>query len=117
MAIENGNVLVAKELLSHNAEVQIKFTFGAKSDTAFHAAARRRDVDLLRLLAEHGAQVDARNVKKSTKDPRRMNITSASTYLQAEGQTALHIAASEGDENVVKYLHILHANPNINGNQ
>jgi ankyrin repeat protein len=64
VAIENGNVLVAKELLSHSAEVQIKLTFGTKSDTAFHAAARKRDVDLLRLLAEHGAQVDARNVKR-----------------------------------------------------
>lgn len=38
-------------------------------------------------------------------------------YDQSEGQTALHIAAADGDENIVKYLHMLHANPNISDNE
>jgi ankyrin repeat protein len=37
--------------------------------------------------------------------------------FKAEGQTALHIAAADGDENIVKYLHMLHANPNISDNE
>lgn len=36
---------------------------------------------------------------------------------KADGQTALHIAAADGDENIVKYLHMLHANPNISDNE
>lgn len=36
--------------------------------------------------------------------------------MKADGQTPLHIAAGEGDENIVKCLHSLHADPNIPGN-
>lgn len=52
-------------------------------DTALHLAARRRDVDMSRILIDYGAAVDAVN---------------------GSGQTALHIAAAEGDEPLVKYF-------------
>lgn len=63
VAIEAGNLHVTKELLSMNADVQIRATFGPKNDTAFHAATRRRDIELLRVLADAGSQVDAINVR------------------------------------------------------
>lgn len=37
--------------------------------------------------------------------------------MQAEGQTALHIASADGNEVIVKYLHMLHADPNIADNE
>ena len=88
VSVEAGNLHVTKELLSLNADVQVKAVFGPKKDTAFHAATRRRDVELLRVLSDSGSLVDAVN---------------------GDGQTPLHIAAADGDENVVKYLHMLHA--------
>lgn len=43
-------------------------------DTALHLAARRRDVDMVRILVDYGTNVDVQN---------------------GEGQTALHIAAGK----------------------
>jgi len=37
--------------------------------------------------------------------------------LQGEGQTALHIAAAEGDETLVKYFYGVRANASIADNQ
>ena len=65
VAIESGNIHVSRELLSHNADVQVKATYGLRAETAFHAAARRRDVELLRLLSENGSPIDATNVTRS----------------------------------------------------
>uniref|UniRef100_A0A0P5ALS6 No mechanoreceptor potential C n=1 Tax=Daphnia magna TaxID=35525 RepID=A0A0P5ALS6_9CRUS len=96
IAVEIGNMHVTKELLNMNGDLQVKATFGPKMENAFHAATRRRDIELLRILNDQGSPVDAVN---------------------ADGQTALHIAAADGDENIVKYLHMLHANPNISDNE
>lgn len=45
-----------------NTEPQIKAIFGPKKDTAFHAATRRREIEILRVLADAGSAVDAVNV-------------------------------------------------------
>jgi ankyrin repeat protein len=37
--------------------------------------------------------------------------------VQGEGQTALHIAAAEGDETLVKYFYGVRANASIADNQ
>ena len=37
----------------------------------------------------------------------------ASPRPQKDGQTALHIAADEGDDIMVKFFYSIHANPNI----
>lgn len=62
VAVELGNLHVTKELLNMNADVQVKATYGPKAETAFHAATRRRDIELLRLLNDQGSPVDAINV-------------------------------------------------------
>ena len=62
IALESGNIHVSRELLCNNGDVQVKATYGVRTETAFHAAARKRDVELLRLLSDNGSQVDAVNV-------------------------------------------------------
>ena len=44
-----------------NADVQVRATYGPRGETAFHAATRRRDIELMRLLSDNGSQVDAIN--------------------------------------------------------
>lgn len=61
-----------------------------------HLAARRRDVDMVRILVDYGTNVDTMN---------------------GEGQTALHIAAAEGDEALVKYFYGVRASASIADNQ
>lgn len=61
-----------------------------------HLAARRRDVDMVRILVDYGTNVDTTN---------------------GEGQTALHIAAAEGDEALVKYFYGVRASASIADNQ
>ena len=62
IAVEMGNLHVTKELLNMNNDLQVKATFGPKMETAFHAATRRRDIELLRVLNDQGSLVDAVNV-------------------------------------------------------
>ena len=57
-----------------------------------HLAARKRDVDMVRILVDYGTNVDVVN---------------------GEGQTALHIAAAEGDEAMVKYFYGVRASASI----
>lgn len=45
-----------------------------------------------------------------------MTITTFLTRFQVEGQTALHVAAIEGDETIVKILHVAKADANIPDN-
>lgn len=61
-----------------------------------HLAARRRDVDMVRILVDYGTNVDTQN---------------------GEGQTALHIAAAEGDEALLKYFYGVRASASIADNQ
>ncbi|KAK2716435.1 hypothetical protein QYM36_010851 [Artemia franciscana] len=92
LAIENGNFNVVKELLQTHSEFQVTKECGSKCDTPLHLAARRKDLEMAKILLEFGAIVDARN---------------------KDGQAALHIAASGGDESLVRVLHSHHANPNL----
>lgn len=61
-----------------------------------HLAARRKDVDMVRILVDYGANVDSTN---------------------GEGQTALHISSAEGDEALVKYFYGVRASASIADNQ
>ncbi|XP_028981974.1 serine/threonine-protein phosphatase 6 regulatory ankyrin repeat subunit A [Diachasma alloeum] len=95
LAVEAGNQSMCRELLAQQAPEQLRATTPA-GDTALHLAARRRDVDMVRILVDYGASVDMQN---------------------GEGQTALHIASAEGDETLVKYFYGVRASASITDNQ
>lgn len=63
-AIDAGNLNVCRELLSHDAEAQIKYVKEPLKDTVLHLAGRRKDNDMVKMFIEAGAITDARNVKK-----------------------------------------------------
>ncbi|CAD6208853.1 GSCOCG00010682001-RA-CDS, partial [Cotesia congregata] len=95
LAVEAGNQSMCRELLAQQAPEQLRATTPA-GDTALHLAARRRDVDMVRILVDYGAQVDMQN---------------------GEGQTPLHIASAEGDETLVKYFYGVRASASIADHQ
>ncbi|XP_043267430.1 serine/threonine-protein phosphatase 6 regulatory ankyrin repeat subunit A-like isoform X3 [Venturia canescens] len=95
LAVEAGNQSMCRELLSQQATDQLRATTPA-GDTALHLAARRRDVDMVRILVDYGASVDMQN---------------------GEGQTPLHIASAEGDEGLVKYFYGVRASASIADHQ
>ncbi|PFX27903.1 Ankyrin-3 [Stylophora pistillata] len=92
LAIMAGNQQVVKELLSSQAEQQVKIARGINGDTLLHAAVRKREIDIAKILVEYGCPVDVQN---------------------SDGQTALHIAAYEGDETMIKFLQTARADANI----
>ncbi|GFG36261.1 hypothetical protein Cfor_08873 [Coptotermes formosanus] len=95
LAVEAGNQSMCRELLGQQTAEQLKATTD-NGDAAIHLAARRRDVDMIRILVDYGTNIDMQN---------------------GEGQTALHIAAAEGDETLVKYFYAVRANASIVDNQ
>jgi len=87
-----------------------------------HAAVRKKDVDIAKLLVEFGCPVDVQNVTTETAmscfyfQPIKIPIYLILGLLfsrQAEGQTALHIAAYEGDEAMIKFLQTTRVDANI----
>ncbi|KAH8263555.1 hypothetical protein KR044_010530 [Drosophila immigrans] len=95
LSVESGNQSMCRELLAAQTADQLKATT-ANGDTALHLAARRRDVDMVRILVDYGTNVDTQN---------------------GEGQTPLHIAAAEGDEALLKYFYGVRASASIADNQ
>ncbi|KAL5278770.1 hypothetical protein ACFFRR_003410 [Megaselia abdita] len=95
LAVEAGNQSMCRELLSAQTADQLKATT-LNGDTALHLAARRRDVDMVRILVDYGTNVDTQN---------------------GEGQTPVHIAAAEGDEALLKYFYGIRASASIPDNQ
>lgn len=68
--MEAGNQSMCRELLSQQAPDQLKATTPT-GDTALHLAARRRDVDMVRILVDYGASVDMQNVSYLAPLPHR----------------------------------------------
>ncbi|XP_071864941.1 no mechanoreceptor potential C isoform X2 [Bombus fervidus] len=95
LAVEAGNQSMCRELLAQQAPDQLRATT-TKGDSALHLAARRRDIDMVRILVDYGATVDMQN---------------------GDGQTALHIASAEGDETLVKYFYGVRASASITDHQ
>ncbi|KAJ1519694.1 hypothetical protein ONE63_004957 [Megalurothrips usitatus] len=95
LAVEAGNQSMVRELLGQSSAEQLKATTD-HGDTALHLAARKRDLDMVRILVDYGTNVDLPN---------------------GEGQTALHIASAEGDETLVKYFYGVRASASIADHQ
>ncbi|XP_032236532.1 serine/threonine-protein phosphatase 6 regulatory ankyrin repeat subunit A-like isoform X3 [Nematostella vectensis] len=92
LAVAVGNQQVVKELLLSQAEQQVNIVKGETGDTVLHAAIKRKDIEIAKILIEATCPVDVQN---------------------HEGQTALHVAAMEGDEAVVKFLYSVKADANV----
>lgn len=58
---------MCRELLSQCASEQLRTTTPA-GDTALHLAARRRDVDMVRILVDYGTPIDMQNVRQNERD-------------------------------------------------
>lgn len=82
---------MVRELLGSQTAEQLKATT-SNGDSAIHLAARRKDIDMTRILVDYGVHVDVQN---------------------GEGQTPLHISAAEGDEQLVKYFYGVRASAHI----
>ncbi|KAL3269656.1 hypothetical protein HHI36_008719 [Cryptolaemus montrouzieri] len=95
LAVEAGNQSMVRELLHVLSAEQLN-TQSATGDAAIHLAARRKDIDMVRILVDCGTPIDIQN---------------------GNGQTALHIAAAEGDEVLVKYFYGVRASASIVDNQ
>lgn len=91
LAVEAGNQSMVRELLGVMTAEQLKAS-APNGDTALHLAARRKDVDMTKILVDYGANVDVQN---------------------GDGQTPLHISAGEGDEALVKYFYGVRASASI----
>lgn len=61
LAVEAGNQSMCRELLSVLPTEQLKSSTDT-GDTALHLAARRRDLDMVKILVDYGANVDSQNV-------------------------------------------------------
>lgn len=61
LAVEAGNQSMCRELLGQQTAEQLKATTD-NGDAAIHLAARRRDVDMVRILVDYGTNVDLQNV-------------------------------------------------------
>ncbi|XP_027850754.2 serine/threonine-protein phosphatase 6 regulatory ankyrin repeat subunit A isoform X2 [Aphis gossypii] len=95
LAVETGNQSMCRELLSTQAVEQLKYKTKS-GDMAIHLAAKRKDIDMIKILIDYGASVDSQN---------------------GQGQTALHIASADGDESLVKYFYGVRASASITDNQ
>lgn len=95
LAVEAGNQSMCRELLSVLPMEQLR-CITETGDTAVHLAARRKDLDMVKILVDYGANVDSQN---------------------GEGQTPLHIASAEGDDLLVKYFYSVRASASITDNQ
>jgi len=59
--VETGNQSMCRELLSTQAAEQLKYKTKS-GDMAIHLAAKRKDIDMIKILIDYGASVDSQNV-------------------------------------------------------
>ncbi|XP_031568765.1 ankyrin-3-like isoform X2 [Actinia tenebrosa] len=95
LAVSVGNQQVVKELLFSQAEQQVNLIKTETGETCLHAAVKRKDLEITKILIESNCPIDVKN---------------------NDGQTALHVAAMEGDETIVKLLFAAKADANVADN-
>ncbi len=59
------NYNVCKELLQSHVEEQLEISNNLEKNTALHLAAISKDVEIIKLLIENGASLNAVNVNKT----------------------------------------------------
>lgn len=64
VAVEKGLRSSCQELLMHQREEQLKLTCGDAGDTPLHAATRSKNLEICRILADSGSDVNLGNVSK-----------------------------------------------------
>lgn len=91
-AIKAVNIDACKELLNELTQEQLVYETSVKKDTALHLSCRTKSINLIQLLLEKGAQVNAKNI---------------------DNQTPLHLSCWEGDANAVDLFYYYKADGNI----
>ena len=89
----NGNIDIVKELLTHNADVNIKNLLGK---TALMSAAEEGQLVMVKELLKHNADVNIQSVD--------LIVDLRDLMTLVDGNTALMLAAREGHVDVVKEL-------------
>lgn len=110
---------MCRELLSTQAAEQLKYKTKS-GDMAIHLAAKRKDIDMIKILIDYGASVDSQNVRIDRPFllwDFFLILNSDRSTKQGQGQTALHIASADGDEALVKYFYGARASASITDNQ
>jgi ankyrin repeat protein len=117
-AAEKGRLAVVKLLLVHKAEVNIQTAIGTRQVTALHQAAQNGHDQVVALLLEHGACIEAISLIMAAEGGhlKVMEIllkNGANPDAQSEDcqHSALRQAAQEGHYQVVKLLLENGANP------
>lgn len=90
-AIDALNHSICRELLTDYVKEQVSYA-NADGENCVHVAVKKRDLEMLKLLYEHGANFDHQNT---------------------DGDTILHYVCEHAMENFVRFLHAIRADPNI----
>lgn len=92
LAVQTGNLDVIFELLSAMAKEQLAYKKPPEDNSALHYAILNRSLDILKILVDHGVNLDIQNKKL---------------------QTALHLATEAENEPIVKLLCASGADPDV----
>ena len=90
-AIESLNHSIVRELLTDYVKEQVSYA-NADGENCVHIAIKKKDLEMLKILYEHGANFDHQN---------------------KEGDTILHYTCQHGMDQFVRFLHTIHVDPNI----
>jgi ankyrin repeat protein len=103
-AAEKGDVRFVKDLIDHGADVNWQNSDG----TALHRAVLAGRVEVVRVLLENGARVDAPIEEDALSVFRKANLVAARNrtepIFQAFGATALHFAVAKNDTDLATLL-------------
>lgn len=106
MASFSGQGKFAAFLLEHGADPDVEST----GYTALHTAVSRGDLDLVRALAAHGADLNSR-ITKGSRQKRNINWYSLSATLT--GATPFWLAAKYGEVDIMRFLASAGADPTL----
>jgi len=92
VAIERNHVASAKLLLDRGANVNVQFS-GYEQHTLLHTAVLHRNPELVELLLQHGANVNAKNKRGET--PIELLSLMCESMVTTNGQTDCQLGARE----------------------